>query len=223
MSAVHGSRGRLAPASEQLRSEVAIVCELAGPRARGPRRRAVAAVGGRLRPDPRGDRAARSPASRTSTRGWRTGSPAEPAARRAALHHPVRPRRAHRQPLRAGRGGRGAAAAADPALPRPVQHHDLRPQRPLPRHQGGPASRAAQPRRHRRARAGRGRDRRPRRRRRDGSSARASGSGSCAYDTPRGCAAAYYPETNALVPLDSVADDSGTPTSKSVVIRVEPV
>ena len=44
-----------------------------------------------------------------------------------------------------------------------------------------------------------------------------------AYDTPRGCAAAYYPETNALVPLDSVADDSGTPTSKSVVIRVEPV
>jgi anaerobic selenocysteine-containing dehydrogenase len=44
-----------------------------------------------------------------------------------------------------------------------------------------------------------------------------------AYDTPRGCAAAYYPETNALVPLDSVAEDSGTPTSKSVVIRLEPV
>ena len=41
------------------------------------------------------------------------------------------------------------------------------------------------------------------------------------YDTPRGCAAAYYPETNALVPLDSVADGSGTPTSKSVEIRLE--
>ena len=44
-----------------------------------------------------------------------------------------------------------------------------------------------------------------------------------AYSTPRGCAAAYYPETNVLVPLDSKADVSGTPTSKSVVIRLEPV
>jgi len=44
-----------------------------------------------------------------------------------------------------------------------------------------------------------------------------------AYDTPRGCAAAYYPETNALVPLDSVAEGSGTPTSKSVIVRLEPL
>ncbi|WP_425865152.1 FdhF/YdeP family oxidoreductase [Arthrobacter sp. TWP1-1] len=44
-----------------------------------------------------------------------------------------------------------------------------------------------------------------------------------AYSTPVGCAAAYYPETNVLVPLDSTADISGTPTSKSVVIRLEPV
>lgn len=44
-----------------------------------------------------------------------------------------------------------------------------------------------------------------------------------AYSTPVGCAAAYYPETNVLVPLDSTADVSGTPTSKSVVIRLEPV
>ncbi len=43
-----------------------------------------------------------------------------------------------------------------------------------------------------------------------------------AYPTPRGNAAAYYPETNVLVPLDSVADVSGTPTSKSVVVRLEP-
>ncbi|MCP2636398.1 FdhF/YdeP family oxidoreductase [Microbacterium sp. HD4P20] len=41
-----------------------------------------------------------------------------------------------------------------------------------------------------------------------------------AYRTPRGNAAAYYPETNVLVPLDSVADVSGTPTSKSVMVRL---
>ena len=41
------------------------------------------------------------------------------------------------------------------------------------------------------------------------------------YQTPRGCAAAYYPETNPLVPLDSTAVGSNTPTSKSVVIRLE--
>ncbi len=42
------------------------------------------------------------------------------------------------------------------------------------------------------------------------------------YQTARGCVAAYFPETNVLVPLDSVADDSGTPTSKSIVVRLEP-
>jgi formate dehydrogenase major subunit len=42
------------------------------------------------------------------------------------------------------------------------------------------------------------------------------------YDTPRGTAAAYYPETNPLVPLGSVAEHSNTPTSKSVVVRLEP-
>ena len=41
------------------------------------------------------------------------------------------------------------------------------------------------------------------------------------YATPRGNAAAYYPETNVLVPLESVADVSGTPTSKAVVVRLE--
>ncbi|GLU48168.1 FdhF/YdeP family oxidoreductase [Nocardiopsis ansamitocini] len=39
------------------------------------------------------------------------------------------------------------------------------------------------------------------------------------YPTARGCAAAYYPETNVLVPLGSTADISNTPTSKSVVVR----
>nr|WP_245560219.1 FdhF/YdeP family oxidoreductase [Actinopolyspora halophila] len=41
------------------------------------------------------------------------------------------------------------------------------------------------------------------------------------YSTPRGCAAAYYPEANPLVPLDSVAEGSNTPVSKAVVIRLE--
>ena len=43
------------------------------------------------------------------------------------------------------------------------------------------------------------------------------------YDTPVGTAAAYYPETNPLVPLGSAAEGSNTPTSKSVVVRLEPV
>ncbi|MEO6605399.1 MAG: FdhF/YdeP family oxidoreductase [Aeromicrobium sp.] len=43
-----------------------------------------------------------------------------------------------------------------------------------------------------------------------------------AYDTPRGSAAAYYPETNPLVPLDSTAIGSNTPTSKSVIIELLP-
>ncbi len=42
-----------------------------------------------------------------------------------------------------------------------------------------------------------------------------------AYATPRGCAAAYFPEANPLVPLDSTAHESGTPASKSVVVRLE--
>jgi len=41
------------------------------------------------------------------------------------------------------------------------------------------------------------------------------------YATPRGNAAAYYPETNVLVPLESYADVSGTPTSKAVIVRLE--
>ena len=43
-----------------------------------------------------------------------------------------------------------------------------------------------------------------------------------AYSTPVGNAAAYYPETNALVALDHVAAKSNTPVSKAIVIRLEP-
>ena len=42
------------------------------------------------------------------------------------------------------------------------------------------------------------------------------------YDIPRSCAATYFPETNVLVPVRSVAEKSNTPTSKSVVISIRP-
>ncbi|MDT5285599.1 MAG: hypothetical protein QOF88_488 [Mycobacterium sp.] len=41
------------------------------------------------------------------------------------------------------------------------------------------------------------------------------------YPTPVGNAASYYPETNPLVPLDHTADKSNTPVSKAIVIRLE--
>lgn len=41
-----------------------------------------------------------------------------------------------------------------------------------------------------------------------------------AYDIPEGNTAAYFPEANPLVPLESVGDNSDTPTSKSVAIVV---
>ncbi|MCF6475994.1 FdhF/YdeP family oxidoreductase [Nonomuraea sp. MG754425] len=56
----------------------------------------------------------------------------------------------------------------------------------------------------------------------DGVERRAPGFTVVAYPTTPGSAASYYPETNVLVPLDSVADHSNTPTSKAVVIRLEP-
>ncbi|MFF6901843.1 FdhF/YdeP family oxidoreductase [Streptomyces hydrogenans] len=55
----------------------------------------------------------------------------------------------------------------------------------------------------------------------DGSERRAPGFRVVHYPTARGCAAAYYPETNVLVPLESTADISNTPASKSVVVRLE--
>jgi len=41
------------------------------------------------------------------------------------------------------------------------------------------------------------------------------------YPTARGCAAAYYPEANVLVPLDHMAEGSKTPISKAVIVRLE--
>ncbi|MFD8805884.1 FdhF/YdeP family oxidoreductase [Streptomyces sp. NPDC059597] len=42
------------------------------------------------------------------------------------------------------------------------------------------------------------------------------------YPTTKGCAAAYYPEVQPLVPLNSIADISRQPTSKGIVVRLEP-
>ncbi len=55
----------------------------------------------------------------------------------------------------------------------------------------------------------------------DGSERRAEGFRVVAYPAARGSAASYYPETNVLVPLDSVAAVSNTPTSKGVIVRLE--
>jgi anaerobic selenocysteine-containing dehydrogenase len=41
------------------------------------------------------------------------------------------------------------------------------------------------------------------------------------YDLPRGCAATYFPEANPLVPVDSIAAGSETPTYKSIEVSLE--
>ena len=51
----------------------------------------------------------------------------------------------------------------------------------------------------------------------------AEASGSSPTRPPAGCCAAYFPEANVLVPLDSTAEVSNTPTSKSIVVRLEPI
>ena len=57
----------------------------------------------------------------------------------------------------------------------------------------------------------------------DGTKRIANGFRVKSYDIPAGCAAAYFPETNVLVPLDSVADKSFTPTSKYIVVELSRV
>ena len=41
------------------------------------------------------------------------------------------------------------------------------------------------------------------------------------YDIPERCTVTYYPETNVLVPINSVAEKSNTPTSKLVLIKIK--
>jgi len=40
------------------------------------------------------------------------------------------------------------------------------------------------------------------------------------FSIPKGCTATYFPEANVLVPIDSVAEKSNTPTSKMVILRL---
>lgn len=54
----------------------------------------------------------------------------------------------------------------------------------------------------------------------DGIERKVSGFKLVPYDIPRGNLAAYYPETNPLVPMESIGDGTGTPASKSVPVTL---
>lgn len=41
------------------------------------------------------------------------------------------------------------------------------------------------------------------------------------YNIPPGCTATYYPETNVLFPIDSIAEKSNTPTTKLIYIKIK--
>jgi len=42
------------------------------------------------------------------------------------------------------------------------------------------------------------------------------------YDLPQGCIGAYFPEANVLIPIDSIAEKSNTPSSKYVRVKIAP-
>ena len=152
MSAVHASKGPLKPASKHLRSEVDIVCSLAEATLGDAPRAAVGRLPGRLRRHPAVDRQRRARAARRTTR--RSTSPAGSCCRTRRGTRASSPPTAGRamfsvSPIDVLDVPGGPAAAADAALARPVQHHDLRPRRPLPGGQGRAAGRVRAPRRHR--------------------------------------------------------------------------
>jgi molybdopterin-dependent oxidoreductase alpha subunit len=55
----------------------------------------------------------------------------------------------------------------------------------------------------------------------DGVERRATAFRVISYPSARGCVATYFPEANVLVPLDSTADGSNTPSTKQVIVRLE--
>ena len=163
MSAVHASKGPLPPASKHLRSEVDIVCSLAeatlGERPRHP----LGRVPGRLLRHPSPDRRRRAGLRRLRRegRGARRVRAAAPAPRRPRVPDRAGEGGVLGQPARGARGAGRPPAAPDAAQPRPVQHHHLRPRRPLPRRQGRTARGVRPPRRHPSPGVGRRRRRRP--------------------------------------------------------------
>ena len=118
------------------------------------------------------------------------------------------------------RAGQRPLSADDDPQPRPVQHDHLRPPRSLsgrPRRPPGPVHESGGPGRARVEAASRvditshfGGERRVARRFQ-----------LVPYDIPRRCVAAYYPEANVLVPLGSVAEESNTPTYKSIHVSLQ--
>ena len=149
---------------------------------------------------------------------------AAPAAGHPHLRNPLEEGRIRGVAHRSAAGAARSPDPADPAQPRPVQHHHLRAERSVPRYRGRPEGDLPASGRHRRPRIS------P-----TATSSTSPPGGSTttdvrracsfrivSYDTPRGCAAAYYPETNPLVPLDSTAIASNCPTSKSVIVSLQP-
>ena len=164
MSMVHLSRGSLQPPGDQVRSEVAIVCELARAAARTGAPGAVGAVRGATTTAIRDAIAAVVPGCEDYNRRVRQPDGFQlPHPPRDSREFPTSTGKANFavNPLRVGARARGPADPADAAQPRPVQHHDLRSRRPISRRQGRPAGRLRQPRRRRALRPRRGRARRP--------------------------------------------------------------
>ena len=54
----------------------------------------------------------------------------------------------------------------------------------------------------------------------DGRTLRLDGITAIEYDIAPGTVAAYYPEANVLAPLDYIDEDSGTPSYKSIPVRI---
>ena len=224
MGMVHASRGRLEPASTHLLSEPAIVCRLARRVLGDGSPHALGGVREGLRHRSATASPAWSPASRTSTRAW-------PDPGGFALPHA--PRDERRFPTATGKANFTAAPVEYPELPegrlllQTLRSHDqynttiyglddryrgikngrrvvlVNPEdaRTLGVADGSYVDLVSEW--------------------KDGVERRAPGFRVVHYPTARGCAAAYYPETNVLVPLDATADTSNTPASKSVVVRLE--
>ena len=227
---VHASRGRLRPA-------VAAPAQRGGDRVPGWPRRCSAreprgATGRRSPPTTTGSATASSsawsPASTTSTRGCAARRLRAAARARATRgRFPTATGKAHFtvNALTVLRVPAGPAAAADASQPRPVQHHDLRPRRPLPRRSSSGRRvvfvNPARPRRSSASPTARlvdlvrewhdGVERRaPRLPRRRATRPRAAA-------RPR-----TSPRPTCWCRSTRTAETSNTPTSKSIVVRLEP-